>query len=85
MFCVDGLQRLTAMLAFLHNEIPIFGYYLKDFEDKPKLLMGLKFNVNNLQTKKEMLQWYVDMNTGGTVHSTEEIERVKKLIESCEN
>src|ERR1035437_1289942 len=30
---VDGLQRLTSALAFLHNEIPAYGYYLNDFEE----------------------------------------------------
>ena len=38
-------------------------------------------NVNDLKTKKEVLQWYVQMNAGGTPHSAEEIERVKKLME----
>ena len=37
-------------------------------------------NVNDLKTEKEVLQWYVDMNSGGTPHSNEEIERVKKMI-----
>lgn len=27
-----------------------------------------------------MLQWYIDMNTGGTPHSREEIARVEKLL-----
>ena len=40
----------------------------------------LLFCVNNLQTKKEELQWYVDMNAGGTPHTNAEIERVKKMI-----
>jgi len=38
MQCVDGLQRLTSIRRFLNNEIPVFGYYLNDFEDKDKLL-----------------------------------------------
>lgn len=38
-------------------------------------------NVNNLKSEKEVLQWYVDMNAGGTPHASEEIERVKKMIE----
>lgn len=40
-------------------------------------------NVNDLKTKREVLQWYVQMNNGGTPHSAEEIERVKKLMEEC--
>lgn len=86
MQCVDGLQRLTAIRKFLNNELSIFGgNYLDDFEDKKVLLrtMSLRINVNNLKTRKEVLQWYLDFNTGGTVHSDEEIERVKKLLNEC--
>jgi len=45
----------------------------------------LKFNVNDLQTRGEVLQWYIEMNSGGVVHSDEEIKRVKKLLEQEEN
>ena len=41
----------------------------------------LLFCVNNLQTKKEVLQWYVDMNAGGTPHTNDEIERVRRMIQ----
>lgn len=40
----------------------------------------LKFNVNDLQTRTEVLRWYIEMNSGGVVHSDEEIERVKELL-----
>lgn len=82
--CVDGLQRLTAIMRFLNNEIKVFDTYYKDFEDKLPMGIDLIFNVNNLQTEKEVLQWYVDMNAGGTPHANEEIERVKKMIEELE-
>jgi hypothetical protein len=84
MVCVDGLQRITALRRFLNNEIKVFGHYYKEFEDTPRMTNdGLKFNINNLKTKKEVLQWYLEFNTGGTVHSQEEIERVKKMLEDC--
>ena len=41
-------------------------------------------NVNDLKTEKEVLQWYVDMNAGGTPHTNEEIERVKRMIKELE-
>ena len=83
MVLVDGLQRLTAMLRFLDNEIPAFGCYFKDFEDTPrKIDYDFIFNVNNLQYRRDVLQWYIDMNSGGTVHSHEEITRVRKLLEA---
>lgn len=37
-------------------------------------------NINDLQTKADVLQWYIDFNSGGVVHTDEEIERVKKLL-----
>lgn len=41
----------------------------------------MKVNVNDLKTKREVLEWYVQMNAGGTPHSPEEIERVRRLME----
>lgn len=82
--CVDGLQRLTAVMRFLNNEIKVFDTYYKDFEDKLPMGIDLIFNVNNLKTEKEVLQWYVDMNAGGTPHTNEEIERVKRMIDELE-
>lgn len=79
--CVDGLQRTTAILRFLNNEIPAFETYFNEFEDKIPLDVNVLVNVNDLKTKKEVLQWYVEMNDGGTPHTKEEIEVVKKLIE----
>lgn len=83
--CVDGLQRITAVLRFLHDEIPAFGLKYSEFEGHPRDVTT-KFNIyiNDLQYKKEVLQWYVEMNSGGTPHTNEEIERVVKMMEECE-
>ena len=81
MVCVDGLQRFTAIKRFVNNEIKVFGHYFNEYEDSVRLVSGIKINVNNLQTRKEVLQWYIDFNSGGTIHTTEEIDRVKKLLE----
>lgn len=79
--CVDGLQRLTAVFKFLDDEIPAFGNLLSEFEDKLPFDIDLLLNINNLQTKKEVLTWYLEMNDGGTPHSADEIKRVRKLLE----
>jgi len=81
MVLVDGLQRLTACLNFLNNKIKIFGYFFNEFEDRLHSNYYLIFNVNDLETRKETLNWYLEMNTGGTVHSEEAIDKVKKLLE----
>ena len=83
--CVDGLQRITAAQRFIHNEIKVFGSYYNEFEDGMRILPQMMIlNVNDLKTEKEVLQWYVDMNAGGTPHTNEEIERVKKMIKELE-
>ena len=80
--CVDGLQRITAAQKFIHNEIKVFGSYYDEFEDKIRVLpQTMILNVNDLKSEKEVLQWYVDMNAGGTPHSSEEIDRVIKMIQ----
>lgn len=79
--CVDGLQRLTAVLRFMNNEIKVFGTFFCEFEDRIPFDIDLLFNVNNLKTKKEVLQWYIEFNSGGTPHTQNEIERVKRMLE----
>lgn len=84
MVILDGKQRLNSIVKFLKNELKVFGYYLDDFEDKDRILRHyeLRFNINDMSNRKDILQWYIDYNTGGTVHSEEEINRVKLLLKN---
>lgn len=82
--CVDGLQRITAIQRFLNNEIRVFGHLYSEFEDKTDLMRhGMNVNINDLKTEKEVLHWYIQMNSGGTPHSPEEIQRVREMMERC--
>jgi len=86
MVLVDGKQRIESIRKFTRNEIPVFGYTLNEYEDAFAISnIHLDFYVNNLITRKEVLQWYLDLNTGGVVHTTKEIEKVKKLLEKENN
>lgn len=79
---VDGKQRLEAARAFIHNEIPAFDTLYKDYTDKLRLInTDLIINVNNLKTRSEVLQWYIDLNAGGVPHTKKEIEKVRELLE----
>lgn len=78
--CVDGLQRITAWMAFLENKIDVFGYFYRDFTDRWPCKITMRVHVNNLQTRREVLRWYIDMNAGGTPHTKAEIERVRELL-----
>lgn len=82
---VDGLQRLTAVLKFMNNEIPAFGYLRKEYTGWMRHYCRLRMHVNNLQTRADLLQWYIDLNDGGVVHSPAEIRRVRKLLKEAEN
>jgi len=80
--CVDGLQRLTAVRRFLANEIKAFGSYFREFEDRLRVIEPrFQFLVNNLPDRAAVLKWYLELNSGGTVHSDEEIARVGRLLE----
>ena len=78
---VDGKQRLDAALGFLNNEFQVFGHYFRDFTDRPRITqVNFRWHVNDLKTREECLSWYLDLNTGGTVHSEAELEKVRDLI-----
>jgi len=80
--CVDGLQRVTAVQLFSRNQLPVFGGYFKDDIDRiPVMNITLIFHVNNLKTREEVLQWYIEFNSGGTIHTEEELAKVKLLLE----
>lgn len=78
---VDGKQRMTAALRFLRNEIPAFGSYRREYTDRIRLSgPSFSININDLKTKAEVLTWYLEMNTGGTPHTDEEIEKVRRML-----
>jgi len=79
---VDGKQRINAVIEFLHNKIKAFGYTLSELGGREALHFTHEFifHIGNLESRKEILQWYIDMNIGGSIHTDEEIKKVKKLL-----
>lgn len=67
-------------LAKYANNIRKTKDKLHDFEDKIPRDIDLKLNINNLQTRREVLQWYIELNSEGTIHTDAEIDRVKELL-----
>jgi hypothetical protein len=80
---VDGKQRLEAVRSYLRNEVPVFGRTFMEYSDNIGFRMEQSFKVyvNDLATRAEVLQWYLDLNTGGTPHTEGEINRVQSLLE----
>jgi hypothetical protein len=71
----------------MKNELPIFnGHLLSDFEGTLRLVTAdFLVHVNDLKTRKEVLQWYIDLNAGGVAHTEEEINKVRQLLEKERN
>jgi hypothetical protein len=78
---VDGKQRLEAVSLFLRDELPIFGQTRRsDYTDRLPNEATFTFHVNNLPTRADVLRWYLEMNTGGTPHTREEIAKVEAML-----
>lgn len=83
--CVDGLQRLTAIMRFVGNELRVFGRLYKEFEGRPKMNQEyLRIHINDLKSKKEVLTWYLEMNSGGTPHTRKELRRVYEMLQAIQ-
>ena len=81
MVLVDGLQRMTAALKFLDGNLIVFGKYRCEEVGKLDMCtMRFRFHVADIQTRKGVLQWYLDFNSGGTVHTKDELNRVLEMM-----
>lgn len=83
--CIDGLQRLTAARAFMAGEIKPFGFSLEELAQtqyrlKNHLLFRFTVKVHEFTHRKDILQYYLDINSGGTPHSDDELKRVRDLL-----
>lgn len=80
---VDGKQRLQAVRQFMAGNIPVFGRFIHEYEDHPDLFVArFHWNVAALETRKEVLDWYLNFNSGGTVHSEEELQKVRDMLDA---
>lgn len=79
---LDGKQRLEAVRAFLRGDFPVFGKKFDEFEDRfPTMEYRFRFHICCLETREEVLSLYLKINAGGTPHSQQELDRVRKLLE----
>lgn len=77
---VDGLQRITAVQAFLNGEIKAFGHAVSEWKGRIEPHCHFDAYVHNLSTRREVLEWYIGLNAGGTPHNPSEIARVRALL-----
>lgn len=78
---VDGKQRLEAARRFIAGRLPVFGgLTASDLGECPPFNVDFRFHVHTLQTRREVLEWYLAMNSGGSVHTESELARVRALL-----
>lgn len=81
---VDGKQRINAIKGFLAGEVKAFGKYLHEYGDQKRMhrlgRYDFVFRVNNLKTKKEVVEWYLGMNAGGSIHTDDDLAVAKKVL-----
>lgn len=88
-FCIiDGLQRVTAVQEFVEGKFKVFGgtigYDDFDYSSFSYKRIAIRVQVFTFKWKKDLLKYYIAINSGGVVHADEEIDRVKKLLQDCD-
>lgn len=87
---VDGKQRLTALYRWLKDEIPAelrdgTLLWIHDLDPEAKRFITgiggphLSFRYG-YWTQREVLDLYIKLNRGGTVHTDAEIDRVRQML-----
>lgn len=82
LICLDGLQRLTALLCFYRGDFLLFDKLsFCDLTKHRQLLrqQALKIRLYDFNSRKEMIGFYLDFNHAGVAHSKGELERVEAL------
>lgn len=79
---VDGLQRVTAARKFLAGDLRVYGHTVDELGGIGKLPNWVEFiwTVNNLKNERDWLRWYVEINSGGTPHTDDELNKVLERI-----
>lgn len=84
--CIDGLQRWTALTKLARGEIQVFGGLVAtDFANTPFDFRRLRAQVRiyGIARREDLLDLYLRLNTAGTPHSTEELTRVRGLLDAA--
>jgi hypothetical protein len=82
---IDGQQRIRAILAWMANEIPAevadgrLFWYRDTNEIDRRCLPHAKIAILDIP-RKERLEFYLKINNGGTIHTAEEINKVRELL-----
>lgn len=83
---IDGKQRLTALRKFIALEFGVFadeahpnGHFANAIADMRRFTHSVRFVVVCLQSKLDELNLYLSINTAGTPHTQEELDKVRAM------
>lgn len=82
---IDGQQRLRAMLRWLAHEIPaemedgVLIWYSDLNKVERRRLPSVRISFVDMSLK-DRLRFYIRLNKGGTIHTDEEIQRVREML-----
>jgi hypothetical protein len=80
---VDGKQRLEAVRAFFRDEVLAFGRKRSEFTGIMSWDFSFRFRICRLKTRAEILELYLNINAGGTPHTSEELDRVREMLKQA--
>lgn len=86
---IDGKQRLTSCVMFIDGEVCARlsdgrSVWWRDFNERDRRMVpSIKCGIVRLESRAEVLRFYLKLNRGGTVHSDEEIARVQALLDEA--
>lgn len=86
MTLVDGKQRISTVMSYIKGEFSVFeNIFYKDLRLEDASRIFLYFNVNDLTEMKDIVTWYLSMNTGGSVHTEEDLQKAKDILNKFKN
>jgi hypothetical protein len=79
---IDGKQRIVSLLKWLNGDIPAaLSTGLKVWREELDHCKNLSISSREVELdRKGVLEFYLLLNGGGTVHSEEELQRVRYLL-----
>lgn len=79
---LDGKQRLNAMLGYLDDKVKCYGKYCSEIGGHPRPFFSFTFHVLEFKTREQVVQWYLGMNNGGTVHTDDDLDVAREYMKS---
>ena len=78
---LDGLQRITALYAFMTGEFKVFGYTFQELCEMRVISVCdcISVRLYDFDNKNDAINFYIDMNENIT-HSPQDIEKAKKYL-----